>query len=189
MCYPLIGRIEMRYLAGIRKTENRAARAGFKTILFALAALISIIFTNSANATSIAELSSVAQTPVQLSGWMTQNLKYVLEVPHERQAAQATLDLERGQCEDFAILAQAVLKRMGIQSQVVIIKYKGLNIMHAVAIYKEAGGTYSFFSNQVLVRTNATSIEGAISKMYPDWERLFFADLSGKYQNVALRAR
>lgn len=179
----------MRHLAGIRKSGNGAVKVGFKTILFTFAALISIIFANPAMATSVAELSGVAKNPVQLSSWMTQNLKYVLEMPHERQTAQATLDLERGQCEDFAILAQAVLKRMGIQSQVVIIKYKGLSVMHAVAIYKETSGTYSFFSNQELVRTNATTIEGAISKMYPDWERLFNADASGRYQNVALKIK
>ena len=179
----------MRHITGIRISGNQAKKSWIKGVIFALIAIVSLAFINPAMATSVAELSGVAKNPVQLSTWMTQNLKYVLEMPHERQTAQATLDLERGQCEDFAILAQAVLKRMGIQSQVIIIKYKGINIMHAVAIYKEAAGTYSFFSNQELVRTKATSIEGAIGKMYPDWERLFNADASGQYQNVALKIK
>jgi hypothetical protein len=69
-----------------------------------------------------------------------------------------------------------ILDGQGIKSDVVIIKYRGLNVMHAICMYKESNGTYSFISNKELQRTGETDMTRAVAKFYPDMERIMVAD-------------
>jgi hypothetical protein len=57
---------------------------------------------------------------------------------------------------------------MGIENQVLIIRFNELKIMHAVCIWKDKNGFYSFISNQELQRTGHRTAEGAVRKYYPD---------------------
>ena len=95
-----------------------------------------------------------------------------MKLPDKPQTPQETLKLRTGDCDDFASLAKAILASNGIKSDLVIIKYRELNIMHAICMYKEADGTYSFISNSELKRTGELNFTDAIAKYYPDWKKI-----------------
>jgi len=118
---------------------------------------------------NLEEVISFIHTPSQLSGWLIKEFNYRGEFPDYWQSAQQTLELKGGDCEDFAILSHAILTELGIENNIVLVKFRDLRQFHALCIFKDKGA-YSFISNQKLIRTKATSIEQAIEKIYPDWE-------------------
>lgn len=114
-------------------------------------------------------------TPLELSLWLSREFKYQTEMPDYWQSAEETLNLKTGDCEDFAILSQTILKSLSIPSEILIIKFKGLNLSHTICIFKDKG-LYSFISNQKLIRTQANTIIAAVEEQYPDWENIIFTD-------------
>jgi hypothetical protein len=115
---------------------------------------------------------SSIQSPEDLRHWFKQDFHYKMIIPDKLQSPQETIDCKTGDCEDFASLASAVLAKMGISGKVVVIRFEGLNIMHAVCVWKGEDGTYNFISNKELVYSRETSVESAIKKYYPDCESI-----------------
>lgn len=131
-------------------------------------------------------VTSFIRTPPELSAWLSREFRYEMEIPDYWQQAEETLDTRKGDCEDFAIFSQAVLRRLGIRSDIVIIKFKGLNLSHAISIFKN-GEFYSFFSNQKLVQTKGRSVTEAIQERYPDWDKIIFTNVQKQTLKVILR--
>lgn len=125
-------------------------------------------------------------SPAQLSRWFTAEFKYETEMPDRWASPEETLSLKKGDCEDFAVLAQVVLARLGISSDVIIISFKGLNQGHAVCLFKN-GATYSFISSQKLIRTHGVTVTEAIQEKYPDWEKLVFTTADGQDYKILVR--
>ncbi|MBN1526269.1 MAG: hypothetical protein JW919_01610 [Candidatus Omnitrophica bacterium] len=124
---------------------------------------------------------SSVRTPEQIAEWFTSEFQYRIKIPDRPQSASETLRLKSGDCDDLATLASLVLSDLGIDSNVVIIKFQGLNIRHAICIWKDKDGTYSFLSNKELQRTGQRDIRGAIRKFYPDMESIAFLDAGKEY--------
>jgi len=124
-------------------------------------------------------------TPEQLAQWFLTDFRYETEMPDTWQNASETLEIKKGDCEDFAILAQDMLNKMGIQSDILIIKFTGLNQQHAICIFKE-GDNYSFISNQELIRTGAATLKEAIQEQYSDWESITFTNAKKDILNLVL---
>lgn len=59
---------------------------------------------------------------------------------------------------------------------ILIIEFDGLDIKHAVCIWKNKDLTFSYLSNTKIYRTGMNSIIDALSKYYPDWSRVVFVD-------------
>ncbi len=141
------------------------------TLFFCLGIACAVSF-----AQVVEAIPSYVTTPAQLSQWFTAEFKYETEMPDYWQSAEETVDLKKGDCEDFAILAQVALEQSNIPSQIVVINFKGLpNQAHAVCIFK-TGDFYSFISNQQLIQTNASTISAAMQEQYPDWEQITFTN-------------
>lgn len=130
---------------------------------------------------TLENITTFVHTPLQLAGWLSRDFQYVFEVADGWQPAEETIDRGAGDCEDFAVLAQEVLKRLGIPSDIIIVKFQGLNISHALCLWQEKDGSYSFISNQEICRTQKKTIEEAIAKFYPDWECLVYMDKNQHY--------
>lgn len=125
----------------------------------------------------VENIPSNINTPMALEQWLANEFKYVMEVNHDDwQSPEETIRSKKGDCEDFAILASRVLALWGREGQMIIIHFRGLNIAHAICIWKEENGLYSFLSNRKLHRTGERSIRNAISKYYPDWKSITFID-------------
>lgn len=130
-------------------------------------------------AQSVENISSLVHTPQELGVWLASEFRYQGEIPDYWQSTEETLNLKTGDCEDFAILAQDVLKNLGIDSDMVIIKFRGLKESHAVCMFK-INGFYSFISNQKLIQTKQTSIREAVQEKYPDWQKISKVVIRGK---------
>jgi hypothetical protein len=127
------------------------------------------------------ETPSTINSPENLAGWLAKNFRYELKLTDAWQTPQETVSLKKGDCDDFALLAQAVLKKLGIKSDVVIIKFRGLNVLHAICIWKDKTGLYSFISNCKLTRTGKADIQQAIAKFYPDVKSIIYTDQNMRF--------
>jgi hypothetical protein len=168
----------------INKAESR--QSAF--LLFARGAFLGFILVLVLVGISLAEdlrVPAAVNSPRALSAWLAGNFRYELKLTDAWQTPQETIALRKGDCDDFALLAQAVLKRAGIKSDVVILKFKGLSVMHALCIWKDSDGLYSFFSNFEMYRTGKADIRQAISKFYPDVEDVIFTDQNMRFTKIA----
>ena len=118
--------------------------------------------------------------PQELVKWLSSDFKYRMKIPDEPQSLQDTLELRTGDCDDFTTLASEVLHKLGIDNKVVIIKLKGLDIYHALCVWQEEDGTYSFIDNKKLRCTKKIKMKEAITKFYPDCERITISKPSNK---------
>ena len=130
---------------------------------------------------SFREAISPIRSPMSLASWLSHNFSYEFSITHLWQTPEQTFTAKKGSCKDFALLAQNILRRMNIPSEIVIIKFRGLSLSHAVCIFREADGTYSFISNCELCRSGKPTTTEALKKFYPDLESITpFSKLSPK---------
>lgn len=163
-------------------------QAMFLKIIFLSLISLALLFSVNGYCQPLSKSVTLIDNPVQLANWFSQDFKYETEMPDYWQSPEETIAVGKGDCEDFAILAQAVLIRMGIKAELLIIKFKGLEQSHAACVFKE-GNFYSFVSNQTLVRTHATSLQEAIQEQYPDWEKLVFTTAKKQTLKTLVRSK
>lgn len=116
-------------------------------------------------------------TPELLSVWMIVNLKYIPDIGENFKSPKQTLLDGGGDCEDFAILAKAILEKYGYEGFLVGIIYKGLdnkNTGHAIYLFQDKDGTYDYFNNQYLVDTDYKYILDPILINFSTWEEIYF---------------
>ena len=130
---------------------------------------------------SIAEVASSIKTPEALAGWLSSNLRYEFAMGDDWQTPEEIVKLKKGDCDDFAVLAKAILKELGIKSDVVVLRFKGLSVAHAVCVWKDANGNISFISNRELHQTDQPDVRQAILKYYPDLETIVYTDKDMRY--------
>lgn len=117
---------------------------------------------------ALSGIPSYVNNPDKLAHWFAQELKYQYSIPNIPQTPEETLKSKGGDCDDLAALASAVLEHMGISSQVVAIAFKDPNDGHAICIWKDADGTYSFISNQQIFHTTKTAMDEAVRTVFPN---------------------
>ena len=122
------------------------------------------------------EVMSFVRTPEELAHWFSNEFTYRMIFPDGPHSLQEVLLSRTGDCDDLANLASAILTRMNIRNEVIVIRFRDLRIAHAVCAWKDAGGRYSFMSNRELIRTGERTLEGAIKKQYPDCDSMVKAD-------------
>ncbi len=84
------------------------------------------------------------------------------------QAPEEVLVRGRGDCEDYALLADDLLKRQGRKSLVFSL-YGPKGYAHTVCVFVE-DGRYNLLNQDRLVRTGAASLEELAGKLCRDWE-------------------
>jgi len=122
---------------------------------------------------SVNSLSVYISTPEELAVWISRNLTYEFTFGGKRpQTLQEFLDSKSGNCEDFANLASELLTRNGINNEVIVLRFNGIQIHHAICIWKDKNGTYSFISNEKLYKTDETSLENTVAKFFPSCAKI-----------------
>lgn len=145
--------------------------------IFPVLLVVIAVVASSAHASQGMERAmSGIQSPEDIARFFSQEFTYTMTLPDRAHSPEETIAAMSGDCEDFAILASAMLTRMGIENQVFVIKFSDLKIAHAVCIWKDRNGYYSFISNQELHRTGQSTVESAIRKFYPDCQALVSID-------------
>ena len=130
---------------------------------------------------------SSLQSPKDISDWLSREFSYRFELPDRWQDPEETLSSKAGDCEDFAILSSELLGRIGISNDIVIVKFRDLNISHAICIWKNPSGSYDFISDRRLHRSGQERIEDAVERYYPDWEKIIFVDQNKRLKKTLCR--
>lgn len=112
------------------------------------------------------------RSPEAISGFMLQNFKFVKDDDQFQkqdywQSTEEFWKNRAGDCEDFALFAQAALKRVGIETRVVSLYAPG-GYAHTVAIFRQ-NGTYHVMNDGRLYRYDALTIEEALTRVRADW--------------------
>ena len=93
--------------------------------------------------------SGPLDTPEKIGWWEESHIWYTADPKDIWQSPEETLRLKKGDCEDFAILAQYYLKQIGMESQIVVFtmhiddKCKG----HGICVFKE-NGKYNYIGTE-----------------------------------------
>ena len=115
---------------------------------------------------------SSVNDPVTLGNWLTNNFTYQDEAPEEYwKTPKETVRDKGGDCEDFAILAQYVLKKLGYNAYVVVIKYSDTEFMHAICVLKHKDGTFSYYSNKYYFGRRFASVPELLSCHAITWKK------------------
>lgn len=83
------------------------------------------------------------------------------------QAPEEFLVRRKGDCEDYALLTQALLERLGFEAFVFSL-YGERGYAHTVTVFKEKG-RYHLINQDRLIRLNAKTLEEVASRIYPYW--------------------
>ena len=147
-----------------------------KKIFFVLLVFIAAVAPLACASQGMEEAMQGIRSPEDVARFFSQEFTYAMTLPDRAHTPEETIESMSGDCEDFAILASAMLTRMGIENQVLIIRFSGMKIAHAICIWKDRNGYYNFISNRELQRTGQRTAEGAVMKFYPDCQGLASID-------------
>lgn len=117
----------------------------------------------------VPRIPSSIKSPQDVQSWLS-NFKYQMKFPDAPQSVEETLGSKAGDCDDLAKVVSAALTGLGISSDVLVIKTKGLNMRHAICIWKDENGNYSFFSNKQLVPTGEKSVESVLKRYFRNYQ-------------------
>jgi len=125
-------------------------------------------------AKTLDDFPSHIKTTEQLTEWYSGEFKYRMEYPDNWQTPRETIQFKEGDCEDFAFLSSDFLTRQGISNDVIIVKFRDLDVTHAICVWRENGGKYAFISNRRIIHTDESDLNMVLNKYYPDWENFSF---------------
>jgi len=114
-------------------------------------------------------IPSSLKSPQDIERWLS-NFKYQMKIPDAPQSVEETLGSKAGDCDDLAKVVSQALSGLGISSNVVVIKTKGVAIRHAICIWKDKDGSYDFFSNKQMIYTGEKNMEVAIRRNFRLYE-------------------
>lgn len=118
-------------------------------------------------------------SPKNLSKFMRKNFKFVEDRDNFGkvdywQSPEEMLQLKKGDCEDFALFADAALKELGFESEVVSI-YGPNQFAHTVTAFKQ-DGKWRVFNDGKLYKYDTDTIEASISKINAQWSWAAFTE-------------
>jgi len=162
-------------------SEKRVRRmlAGSKLIISLFILFQVLLFDHSSYAMipeTIDQISLRIRTPEEVALWFADHFESRFTFPDKARTILEILESKQGDCEDFAILAAAVLTRNGIENEVIVLKFGRSRIYHAVCIFKYGDGTYGFIENRELFKTSEMSVKAAAEKFYPDCTEILKID-------------
>ena len=154
-----------------------------RLVLIAVLIFNSLSFPSSGYSYAIDTEPYSIRSPEDLVKWLHGEFTYEFKFPDNRQSPEETARLRKGDCEDFAFLCQSILGSLGIKSDVIVIKFRQIGILHAICVFKQ-GATYSFMSNRDIIRTRGRTVAEAVNEKFPDWERIAYMTVEGSYSDM-----
>lgn len=129
-------------------------------------------------------------SPEELSQWLKKNIKFkedpdLFGKEDYWQSPEEFMARKAGDCEDYAVFSQSILKQLGIESYIVSFYGPG-DYAHTVLLYEEKG-LYQILNQDKIQKFNAKTVEGALSKIYPEWTWGSIAEVYGKRGRMALK--
>jgi len=94
------------------------------------------------------------------------------------QSPEEFLQRRVGDCEDYALLAQALLRRNGIEAYVFSL-FGAQGYAHTVSVFVDQDGRYDVINQGKLQHIRAASLEGVAAALNPAWTRGMIAEQDG----------
>lgn len=121
---------------------------------------------------TVEAIASACTTPQAVAQFLRKELRFkpddlLFGRPDYWQTPQELLSRGAGDCEDFALLAQALLARQGRESFLLSL-YGAGGYAHTVCVFLEEG-RYSVINEDRLIRYRAASLEELATFLYPTW--------------------
>lgn len=128
----------------------------------------------------------------EIAEWVKANITYNSDqnLHGERdywQTPEETLVLRSGDCEDYAFLNQALLKRINIESLVLSVERSYRKIVHAICVFPRDTPT-SYLNNQYLHKSNSHVLY-LIKSEYPDCRWLGILEFDTRKQRLILETK
>lgn len=117
-------------------------------------------------------MSQTYTTPQSLTRFLREAITLITDQelfgdPDYWQAPEEFLSRRAGDCEDYALLAQAVLQRQGIEAHV--FSLFGTNgYAHTVCVFREAG-RWDVINQDVIQRYHAVTLAEVADQLYAQW--------------------
>ena len=146
---------------------------GWLTIGLCLSAIPQVASSEPVRAGRMLEtIARAYPTPEQLALFLHKNVFFQEDVrlfglADYWQDPEEFLDRRKGDCEDYALLAQAVLLHQG-QEAFVFSLYGEQGYAHTVCVFVEKG-CYNVINQDRVIRYHAKSLEDLATYLYPQW--------------------
>lgn len=96
------------------------------------------------------------------------------------QSPDEFLAQQAGDCEDYALLAQALLRRHGFEALIFSV-FGEDGYAHTVAVFVDQDGRYDVINQDRLELTHVQSLEAIASRLYPAWTYAAIVEQDGFY--------
>ena len=128
---------------------------------------------------------STLKTSQDVGDWLKNNFTYQSEEVDYWKTPEETVKDKAGDCEDYAILSEFVLKDLGYDAWFIVMnpRIKGEG-GHAITIIREKDMTFSFISNTRYKRANAISWELMLDIYYTDYKAVFICKRKSVCKNI-----
>ncbi len=157
----------------MRTLWGRAVAAGFGAALLGLAGIAPVSSEPTRAENPVEALARLVRTPEQLSRFLRENILFRDDLRQFGlvdywQDPEELLARRQGDCEDYALLAQAVLNRLGVNAFVLSL-YGQAGYAHSVCVFMEEG-RYNVLNQDRVVRYRVRSLEELATRLYSRWE-------------------
>jgi len=164
-----------------QKKENKM-KPQQKVVLMILIA--SLIILSNLNAYALDTPKTIAERYTlvdSISGYLITYYKYEsdikqFDVEDYWQTAEEMIKNKRGDCEDFAILVQAILKELDIESQLIGLWWEEKDFTttykwyaHMIVVFQDENDKYSFMDNQIYIASEKETIEELFEFFTDNW--------------------
>ena len=122
------------------------------------------------------------KTPKELSKFLKKKFQFVLDENQFDsvdywQSPEEFWKRKKGDCEDYALFSKAILEKLGYQAHIISL-YGGNGYAHTVTIFKDETG-WNVMNEDRLYRYEASTLEEAVTRIFPDWTWASIAKLQG----------
>lgn len=130
----------------------------------------------------IDQLARTYSTPGELVRFLKDTITFATDqelfgVPDYWQTPEEFLARRAGDCEDYALLAQAVLERQGVEAHVVSL-FGQDGYAHTFCVFREAG-RYGVINQDRVRYYRSRSLEGVAGQVYRGWTYAAFSERYG----------
>ena len=128
---------------------------------------------NASAPTLLGQLSRTYTTPKAIAAWLHRDFTFRRDEDQfgeidRWQAPEEFAVSKIGDCEDYALLAQALLRRNGIEAFVLSL-FGEEGYAHTVSVFVDAEGRYNVINQDQVRYYRAKSLEDLASAIYPAW--------------------
>lgn len=114
---------------------------------------------------------SYIKTPQDLGKWISNSFTYQKEEVDYWKTPEETVKDKGGDCEDFAILAKKILKDLGYEPHLVVLRTTLK--AHAICVFKEKNGTWSAFDNTYYRQMRLYKFKDSMDRYYSRFKNVY----------------